>query len=34
MIMQDVPCVVDLATMREAVAELGGDAKKINPLAG
>ncbi|KNX37005.1 aconitate hydratase AcnA [Luteipulveratus halotolerans] len=35
-IMQDftgVPCVVDLATMREAVAELGGDAKKINPLA-
>ncbi|TFD79918.1 aconitate hydratase [Cryobacterium fucosi] len=35
-IMQDftgVPCIVDLATMREAVAELGGDAKKINPLA-
>ncbi|MFC6706453.1 aconitate hydratase AcnA [Flexivirga alba] len=35
-IMQDftgVPCVVDLATMREAVKELGGDAKKINPLA-
>ncbi|HUP99671.1 MAG TPA: aconitate hydratase [Aeromicrobium sp.] len=35
-IMQDftgVPCVVDLATMREAVAELGGDANKINPLA-
>ncbi len=35
-IMQDftgVPCVVDLATMREAVAELGGDAGKINPLA-
>ena len=35
-IMQDftgVPCVVDLATMREAVAELGGDAAKINPLA-
>ena len=35
-IMQDftgVPCVVDLATMREAVAELGGDAKKVNPLA-
>ncbi len=35
-IMQDftgVPCVVDLATMREAVAELGGDAKRINPLA-
>jgi len=35
-IMQDftgVPCVVDLATMREAVRELGGDAGKINPLA-
>lgn len=35
-IMQDftgVPCVVDLATMREAVAKLGGDPKKINPLA-
>ncbi|GAB3925390.1 aconitate hydratase [Kribbella albertanoniae] len=35
-IMQDftgVPCVVDLATMREAVAELGGDPTKINPLA-
>ncbi|MBB2892236.1 aconitate hydratase AcnA [Flexivirga oryzae] len=35
-IMQDftgVPCVVDLATMREAVSDLGGDAKKINPLA-
>lgn len=35
-IMQDftgVPCVVDLATMREAVKELGGDPKKINPLA-
>ncbi len=35
-IMQDftgVPCVVDLATMREAVAELGGDASRINPLA-
>src|SRR4051794_5456613 len=34
--MQDftgVPCVVDLATMREAVAELGGDPAKINPLA-
>ncbi|MDO5034962.1 MAG: aconitate hydratase AcnA [Actinomycetaceae bacterium] len=27
-----VPCVVDLATMREAVAELGGDPNKINPL--
>ncbi|HET6166541.1 MAG TPA: aconitase family protein, partial [Marmoricola sp.] len=35
-IMQDftgVPCVVDLATMREAMAELGGDPSKINPLA-
>ncbi|MEV0790688.1 aconitate hydratase AcnA [Kribbella sp. NPDC050459] len=35
-IMQDftgVPCVVDLATMREAVGELGGDPTKINPLA-
>ena len=35
-VMQDftgVPCIVDLATMREAVAELGGDPKKINPLA-
>lgn len=35
-IMQDftgVPCVVDLATMREAMADLGGDATKINPLA-
>ncbi|WP_246136425.1 aconitate hydratase AcnA [Leekyejoonella antrihumi] len=35
-IMQDftgVPCVVDLATMREAVADLGGDPTKINPLA-
>jgi aconitate hydratase len=35
-IMQDftgVPCVVDLATMREAVADLGGDPAKINPLA-
>lgn len=34
--MQDftgVPCVVDLATMREAVKELGGDPAKINPLA-
>ncbi|WP_206446838.1 aconitate hydratase [Agrococcus sp. KRD186] len=28
-----VPCIVDLATMREAVAELGGDANQINPLA-
>ena len=35
-IMQDftgVPCVVDLATMREAIAELGGDATKVNPLS-
>ena len=35
-IMQDftgVPCIVDLATMREAVADLGGDPKKINPLS-
>ncbi|MFJ4918529.1 aconitate hydratase AcnA [Streptomyces sp. NPDC088725] len=35
-IMQDftgVPCVVDLATMREAVKELGGDPAQINPLA-
>ncbi|GAA3758090.1 aconitate hydratase [Spinactinospora alkalitolerans] len=35
-IMQDftgVPCVVDLATMREAVNDLGGDPAKINPLA-
>jgi aconitate hydratase len=35
-IMQDftgVPCVVDLATMREAFTELGGDPNRINPLA-
>jgi aconitate hydratase len=35
-IMQDftgVPCVVDLATMREAISELGGDPTKVNPLA-
>ncbi|MDT4938924.1 MAG: aconitate hydratase [Pseudonocardiales bacterium] len=35
-VMQDftgVPAVVDLATMREAVVELGGDATRINPLA-
>ena len=35
-IMQDftgVPCVVDLATMREAMVDLGGDPRKINPLA-
>ena len=27
-----VPCVVDLASMRDAMAELGGDPAKINPL--
>jgi aconitate hydratase len=35
-LMQDftgVPCVVDLATMREAVRDLGGDPAKVNPLA-
>ncbi|MDD7918453.1 aconitate hydratase [Actinomycetospora callitridis] len=35
-VMQDftgVPCIVDLATMREAVTELGGDAQNVNPLA-
>ncbi len=35
-IMQDftgVPCIVDLATMREAIADLGGDPTKVNPLA-
>ena len=35
-IMQDftgVPCVVDLATMREAFTEMGGDPDRINPLA-
>ena len=35
-VMQDftgVPCIVDLATMREAVGALGGDPNKINPLA-
>ena len=34
-VMQDftgVPCIVDLATMREAVSGLGGDPDKINPL--
>ena len=34
-VMQDftgVPCIVDLATMREAVADLGGDPEVINPL--
>lgn len=35
-LMQDftgVPCIVDLATMREAAVDLGGDAEKINPLS-
>ncbi|MFZ0833948.1 MAG: aconitate hydratase [Mycobacterium sp.] len=35
-IMQDftgVPCIVDLATMREAIGDLGGDPDKVNPLA-
>ncbi|MGC4027954.1 MAG: aconitate hydratase AcnA [Steroidobacteraceae bacterium] len=35
-IMQDftgVPCVVDLAAMREAITRLGGDPEKVNPLA-
>jgi aconitate hydratase len=35
-VMQDftgVPCIVDLATMREAVSALGGDPKRVNPLA-
>ena len=35
-IMQDftgVPCIVDLATMREAIGDLGGDPEKVNPLA-
>ncbi len=35
-IMQDftgVPCVVDLAAMREAVQKLGGNAERVNPLA-
>jgi len=35
-VMQDftgVPCIVDLATMREAIADLGGDPDKVNPLA-
>ena len=34
--MQDftgVPCIVDLATMREAVTALGGDPNKVNPLS-
>jgi len=35
-IMQDftgVPCIVDLAAMREAIVRLGGDAERVNPLA-
>ncbi len=35
-LMQDftgVPCIVDLATMRQAILDLGGDASKVNPLA-
>ncbi len=35
-VMQDftgVPCIVDLAAMREAIARLGGDAARVNPLA-
>ena len=35
-VMQDftgVPCIVDLATMREAVTALGGDPDRINPLS-
>ncbi|WZO32906.1 aconitate hydratase AcnA [Microbacterium sp. LWS13-1.2] len=35
-VMQDftgVPCIVDLATMREAVTALGGDPTRINPLS-
>jgi aconitate hydratase len=35
-IMQDftgVPCIVDLAAMREAIVRLGGDPQKVNPLA-
>jgi aconitate hydratase len=34
-VMQDftgVPAIVDLAAMRDAIAEMGGDANKINPL--
>src|SRR5580692_10885896 len=35
-IMQDftgVPCIVDLAAMREAIVRLGGDPARVNPLA-
>ncbi|MFZ9087267.1 MAG: aconitate hydratase AcnA [Pontimonas sp.] len=28
-----VPCIVDLATMREAIVDLGGDPQKVNPLS-
>ena len=28
-----VPCIVDLATMREAIVDLGGDPNKVNPLS-
>ena len=28
-----VPCIVDLATMREAIVDLGGDPGKVNPLS-
>ena len=34
--MQDftgVPCIVDLAAMREAIVRLGGDPQRVNPLA-
>jgi len=34
-ILQDftgVPCIVDLAAMRDAIARLGGDAERVNPL--
>jgi len=35
-ILQDftgVPCIVDLAAMRDAIVRLGGDAERVNPLA-
>ena len=35
-ILQDftgVPCIVDLAAMREAIVRLGGDAARVNPLS-
>jgi aconitate hydratase len=35
-ILQDftgVPCIVDLAAMRDAIVSLGGDAERVNPLA-